>query len=135
MIDRTIGRVLSYLRIERQQQIAIFIEPIVQFFMATVIEPKIQTLDLLLPFQAHIIGGWVGIVIRIITPLTRLVFIEVKTHHQRCRNLKSLTVIIQGILGHPTANNALRMIVSQDDTYNSIDIRDIYLTITVHIAI
>jgi len=41
MVDRTVGRILSELRIERQQQIAVLINFIVQFFMVTIIEPEI----------------------------------------------------------------------------------------------
>jgi len=41
MVDRTVGRILSELRIERQQQIAVLINSIVQFFMVTIIEPEI----------------------------------------------------------------------------------------------
>ena len=90
---------------------------------------------MLLPFQVYIIYDYVVIVIGRITIFTCLVLMEVKTHLDCLGNLISLTIITNGILRYPTAYNAFKVVYSQDDTDNVIDIGYRDFAVTIHIAI
>ena len=70
-----------------------------------------------------------------IAPSSCLIFIKVITNLYSRWNIKSLTILIDGILRYPATHNAVRMMIVKDNTNNSIDIGNVYLAVTVYVAI